>query len=249
MSSVGRIGRAGGVERDVPSAGHELVGRARDAEAQPKRDPRIEEVAKLYEKQFLREMVKAMRGTVQFSDVSKPSMAENIYRDQLDNEYVESWGDKGGIGLSELIYEQLMERYFDGGAKAPKKHGPAALSDRDILRVSRMRSDGAGSAKQVPLRVDLKPSEAGSPTQVQAPWDGTLLSNNKIGEKTAVTLLHDGGVKSTLIFDGVPASGLQPGQSIEKGRTVGVLSPEINSFFWNLNRNASGLDGGPGRSE
>lgn len=249
MSSVGRIGRTGGVDRDMPSAGHEAVGRALDGEDAPQpRNAKVEEVAKLYEKQFLREMVKAMRGTVSFSDVSKPSMAENIYREQLDNEYVESWGENGGIGLSDLIYSQLMDRYFDNGAKNLKRQGPVALSDRDIVRVNRVKSEGAPS-KQIPLKVELKPDENGGPSQIKSPWDGEVLSSTKVGGKSAVTLLHDEGVRSTLIFDGVPAAGLEPGKHLEKGRTVGVLSPEINSFFWNLNRSASGLDGGRVRTE
>ena len=74
------------------------------------REPQVDMVAKLYEKQFLREMVKAMRSTVSFSEMTKPSMAEDIFRSQLDEQYVEAWGDKGGIGLGDIIYESLMDR-------------------------------------------------------------------------------------------------------------------------------------------
>lgn len=255
MSSVGRIGSTGGVSRDTPSGGHDVVdrkfsqelaelgGNSARADAKPARNQKVDEVAKMYEKQFLREMVKAMRGTVSFSDTTKPNMAENIYREQLDNEYVESWGENGGIGLSDVIYEQLMDRYFDGGAKSLKQQGGIQLSDRDVLKVSRMRNESLESpvSKQVPLKVELKQSADGTAAQVKAPWDGDVVAKTRLDGRTAVTLDHGPGVRSTLIFDGVPGADVQPGARIEKGRTVGVLSPEINSFFWNLNRTSSSV--------
>lgn len=72
---------------------------------------KIRGVAELYEKQFLRDMVKQMRSTVSFSDVSKPSFAEGYFSEQLDQEYVEKWGDGGGIGLGDMIYQQLISQY------------------------------------------------------------------------------------------------------------------------------------------
>jgi hypothetical protein len=72
---------------------------------------KIRSVAELYEKQFLRDMVKQMRSTVSFSDISKPSFAEGYFSEQLDQEYVEKWGDRGGIGLGDMIYQQLMSQY------------------------------------------------------------------------------------------------------------------------------------------
>lgn len=239
--SVSRIGAAGGANRGVPSAGHETVDRALGGgvEVAPSpRDARVHDVAKLYEKQFLREMVKAMRGTVSFSDATKPSMAENIYRDQLDEQYVESWGDNGGIGLSNLIYDQIMERYFNGDRERLRQQGPIALTDRDIARVSRATAPAASAApvlaSQVPLRIEVKPS--GVPVRLQAPWDGEVVSNIRVSDKTAVTLEHVNGLRSTFIFDGVAGGGVEPGRKIDRSGTVGVLSPEINSFFWNLHK-------------
>lgn len=239
MSGIDRIGRAGGVGRETPSAGHEAIDKAqrREVSSSP-RNAKVDEVATLYEKQFLREMVKAMRSTVSFSDVTKPSMAENIYRDQLDSEYVEAWGDKGGIGLSELIYDQLMQRYFGDNSGALKAQGPIALSDRDVLRVSEVKSGVPAEApKQVPLRVELKPdaNKLGS-TQLKAPWDAEVISQSKLDGKTILSLQHTGNLKSTLIFEGVPNSDVSPGARLNKGQTVGVLSPEINSFFWNISQ-------------
>lgn len=74
---------------------------------------KIRDVAELYEKQFLRDMVKQMRATVPTNEMFKASFAEGYFREQLDQEYVEKWGDKGGIGLGDMIYNQLLDRYGD----------------------------------------------------------------------------------------------------------------------------------------
>lgn len=72
-------------------------------------ETRLREAAQMYEEQFLGEMVKAMRRTIPESDFMKPSSAEKIFREQLDQQYVEAWADKGGIGLADLIVDQIKE--------------------------------------------------------------------------------------------------------------------------------------------
>lgn len=202
----------------------------------------MNDVAKLYEKQFLREMFKAMRQTV--TPTNEPSMAENIYRNQLDEQYVDAWGDKGGIGLSNIIYDQIMERFFgQGAATGLRKQGPVALTDRDVVSVARVQHKAPGNSTtgtQVPLQLEVKPSETGAPAKIQAPWDATVLQSSKLeGGKQAITLEHGEGVRSTLIFDGTPSAETKVGDKIGKGQTIGVLSPESKSFLWNLNQPAA----------
>jgi flagellar protein FlgJ len=235
------------VARDEESQGLEAIRKRDDRELKEPRNAQLDQAAKMYEKQFLREMVKAMRGTVSFG-IEKPSMAENVYRDELDNQYVESWGDKGGIGLADLIYDQVMERYFNGsaGGRALKEQGAIPLTDRDLAKVHRVKT--TETPGQVPLRVELKPSADGSPAKLQAPWDAEVVSNSRLeGGKTALTLKHGDSLKSTLIFQGVASADAQPGAKIARGTQVAVLSPEIRTFFWNLNRSLANPDGSPAR--
>ncbi len=258
--TVGRIGGSGRVSRDSASAGFEALEKKHSTESAEKapRNAKVDEVAKMYEKQFLREMVKAMRGTVSYG-AEKPSMGEKIYRDQLDEQYVESWGDNGGIGLGDLIYEQVMERFFSSSAgRELKKQADATgenpgfipLTDRDISRVIRMKSGAVPS--QVPLRVEVKETNDGRPAKVQAPWAGEILSNSRLeGGKTALTLAHGPQLRSTVIFQGVSMADATPGRRFERGEVMGVLSPEIHSFLWNLNQAATvasenALDSGRG---
>lgn len=252
--AVDRIGGLGRVGRDAPSAGFDALDQKTPAEdtAKPERNAKVDEVAKLYEKQFLREMVKAMRGTVNFG-AEKPSMAENIYRDELDQQYVESWGENGGVGLSDLIYEQIMEKFFATAAgqelKSQNKGQGIPLTDRDVSRVIRMKTQTPGG-NQVPLRVETKPSADGTSGKILAPWDGQVVAKARIeGGKTALTLAHGPKLRSTFVFQGVAGADVQPGAKLSQGSQVATLSPEIHSFLWNLNQSAErALDPGPARS-
>ena len=250
MSGIDRIGSSTRVTRDNPSDGHEQVAKREDLQngiplgtpaqkaAAEVKNKKVEEVAKLYEKQFLGEMLKAMRGTVSYGEQTKPSMAENIYKDGLDSQYVEAWGDNGGIGLSDMIYDQMMQRYFNGGpGKNLKQQGPIQLTDRDVSSVIRIKS--TETPGQVPLRVEMKPSGSGGPSQLKAPWAGEVVSRSLLDGKTSLVLDHGSGLKSTLIFNGIASADTEPGRHLEKGQTVGILSPEVKSFFWNLNRTAA----------
>ncbi len=235
--SIGKIDKANLAQ---PSAQRERVENARAEQIIPgaekpalaPRNQKVDEVAKLYEKQFLREMVKAMRGSGEMGYM-KPSMGEKIYREELDNQYVEAWGDQGGVGMQKLIYDQLMERYFDNtpGMKALKAGGMMKLTDKDV---SHVRALPTSQKSQMPLKIELKENAEGTPTQVQLPWDGKFVSQSKMLDgKTAVTMEHHGGFKSTFIFDGVFLS-LPKNAELKQGTPIATLSPEIKSFFWNL---------------
>lgn len=83
-------------------------------------ETQMREAAKAYEKYFLDEMVKAMRSTVPEGEgLIKPNFAEKLYRENLDQEYVKNWAESGGVGLSDLIYEQLKAQIE--GVSAPSQ--------------------------------------------------------------------------------------------------------------------------------
>lgn len=264
-SPISRIGGNGTVNRDTPSAGHDAVQREHDKQfnAKPARNAKVDEVAKLYERQFLGEMFKAMRSTIKETDT--PSMAQGIYKDQLDSEYIDKWSEQGGIGLSNLIYDQIMERYFGQSpqGQALKKQGPVALTDRDVLKVERMHNGTAQTVatmekkpapqtraelpevgknevpslldSQTALRLEVRPSPTGAPAKIQAPWDATVVRTAQIeGARKVVTLEHGPGLRSTLVFEGAMNTDVAQGTKIAKGQTVGTLSADAKSFLWNL---------------
>lgn len=75
-----------------------------------KMDEKLREVSRMYEQQFLQEMMKAMRSTVEHSNITKPSMAEKIYTDEMYTQYTDKWVKNGGNGLADVIYTELKEK-------------------------------------------------------------------------------------------------------------------------------------------
>ncbi|MFN7728627.1 MAG: rod-binding protein [Bdellovibrio sp.] len=211
-------------------------------------EARLKDVSKQYEKQFLGEMLKAMRGTVQEGGLVKVSQAEKIFRDQLDGEHVDKWADKGGIGLQDIIYDQLMDKYGTQlGIKTPvaKPRGPIPLGDKSNFSGTFVQPHGAESKQKVTYRFDrtslnevqLQQPGLGSnlsANALKAPWDGVLTGSQRLGsEEHLVEVSHTNGLKSQLVFKGLPSPGLT-GTSVQAGQTIGVLSPEAKSFFWSV---------------
>lgn len=196
----------------------------------PELDAKFREVAGMYEKQFLREMTKAMRSTVQESGLVKVSQGEKIFREQLDNEYVEKWGDKGGIGLADLIYDQLMFHY---GPKVPanKPQGPLPLTEKSNFTLNRVSPSPAGGSTFEFSKVTDTPGEK---TEVTSPWSGVLHKKLDLGpDEKFLEMWHDNGAKSRFAFKGT-LKDLQPGQKLEEGESLGYLNPEIKNFFWDV---------------
>lgn len=218
--------------------------------AASKVEAKLRNVSNLYEKQFLREMMKAMRSTVHEGGFIKTNQAEKIFRDQLDDQYVDKWSDKGGIGLSDLIYNQLVEKFGPRlGLKAPvqKPSGPLPLDSHSEFR-SRAASAPTLNAAGAPSKAkgasglsttwqfdrELVGDKKPEPSKVTAPWDGILLGGRRLDDDhQLVELAHDNGLKSRLVYRG-SAERLNPGQPVQAGETLGVLSGEARSLFWTV---------------
>jgi len=199
-------------------------------------DEKLRDASAMYEKHFLGEMMKAMRSTVHESGFLQTNQAEKIFREQLDQEYVDKWGAQGGIGLGELIYKQMVEKYgVQLGLKQPvqKPQGPLPLTEKDFSAKTFHQNK---KTENISFRFDKRinpAAEANSKgTEVSNPWDGVLMDKKTL--LTGETLLevdHDNGLKSQLVFKGL-SNAVKPGQKIQAGETLGLLSPEAKTFFW-----------------
>jgi peptidoglycan hydrolase FlgJ len=215
-------------------------------------DAKLREVSEMYEKHFLREMMKAMRSTVGESGLIKTNQAEKIFQEQLDHNYVDKWGEKGGIGLSEMIYKQLVDKYgVQMGLKLPeqKPQGPIALDAKSNFNVNVFHSSKIGDANQADRTVFKFEREKGvlgskEALSLRNPWKGRLLSSYELPSgESLVEILHDKGATSKLVFKGLRSS-LENGTEIKAGDTVGYLSQGENSVWWNLDAKKSDLDQG-----
>ncbi len=215
-------------------------------------DKKLHEVSAMYEKQFLREMLKAMRGTIQESGLIKTNQAEKIFKEQLDGEYVDKWSEKGGIGLADMIHKQLIEKYgpqLGITKQIAKPHGPIALNEKNNFTGSAL-VPLAESGKKVTYRIDRTPAPSDASVNLKtpglgggmgdnalkSPWDGILIDSKKLGsDEHLMQIEHANGLKSSFVFRGLPSAG-PVGQNVEAGQTVGFLSPEAKAFFWSFEK-------------
>lgn len=204
-------------------------------------DQKLQDVAKLYEKQFLREMVKQMRTTVGDGGFIEKNQAEKIFSQQLDEQYVENWGDKGGIGLAKVIHEQLLDRLGPALGIRPKPQrpmGPIKIDEKNQMQNPvKLQNSPAGKAQ---MQIDLR-EVALENREVTAPWAGSLLGAKQINpDEYLMEILHDDGLKSQMVFRGQPApelkQALMAGETAQMsaGQRIGLLNPEAKSLFWTV---------------
>ncbi|MEM7646782.1 MAG: rod-binding protein [Pseudomonadota bacterium] len=195
-----------------------------------KLDDKLKQASQMYEKQFLRQMVKAMRNSVSHSNLTKPGMAENIYREQLDDQYVENWMGNGGTGFADLVYNDLVNKFYPQLAKRHIKQVRLVnLSDR-YQGVSRQLTK-----KSEPLfKIQLEGKTKAGPSYLNVPWKGRLENEKQLpsGERVAM-FSHPFGLKSTLVFQGKMEPGLL-NKELQEGEKFAQLNPEAQNIFWKV---------------
>lgn len=95
---------------------------------------KVREVADLYEKFFIKELMRHMKsGLNEDGGMIKKNNAEKIFTEQLDEQYSDEWNKRGGFGISDLIYQNVTERY---GAQIgeTKKDGLDQVADLKMIK-------------------------------------------------------------------------------------------------------------------
>lgn len=201
---------------------------------------KLREVSDMYEKHFLREMTKAMRSTVQESGFIKSNQAEKIFREQLDEHYVEKWSERGGIGFSDLIYKQLIDKFGTQlGIKAAVEKPKGPLPVNNVGYRARPFQHKGRPTSTMAYRIDIAPEiQGGIPKpgsrDVKAPWAGAFGAVKVLEDQSLqVDIEHDNGLKSQVVFKG-SLSKLSTGQKVQAGDTLGFLSSEAKSIYWTV---------------
>lgn len=203
-------------------------------------EAKIREVADMYEKYFMKEMMRNMRSTVQEGGFLKANNAEKIFQEQLDDEYSTQANQRGGFGISELIYQQLTEKF---GAqlgipaqKMDKIHGPIP-TDKKIKLEELINSPQQSTYL-------LHPAQAANEKNVtvQSPWAGVLQNKNRLeGDKTSYSIKHDNGLESLILTQGAPSEEtrhLSPGDKLEAGQPLGLAS-QASPLVWTVKSSVS----------
>lgn len=215
-------------------------------------EEKLREVSEMYEKHFIREMMKQMRATVQEGGFIKQNNAEKIFRDQLDDQYAEQWGQAGGIGLSDLIYNQLIDKFgVQMGLKSAieKPAGPIGLDAKSnfagaVRPVRTLPSSlhvPADVSAQDPVTYEIRGSEESSQV-VTSPWAGTLLDKKYLdADRMQYRIKHENGLESLILIRGTgpgPEHKLSLGDTIEAGQVIGRQSA-ASPLFWTVKANVS----------
>ena len=77
----------------------------------PAYQKRLKKACQGFESMFMQMMWKEMRGTVPENSLFGESQGEKIFRDMLDTEMVDRMTQAGGLGLADLMYQQLRSQY------------------------------------------------------------------------------------------------------------------------------------------
>jgi len=221
-----------------PQAGTTAKNSGGSSAAKDQRDPRLLEAARMYEKQFLREMVKAMRSTVMESDFVEHSQGEKIFREQLDDQYVDQWGSTGGVGLADLIYQNIEERFGSSVKLPPRKNfklGPMPIGPQ-TGRATAINPTSEGleikfraTSKEPNQGIGSKEPNQGidSKEPVTSPMgEGTLLAHGSINESERwAKIAHPNGLVSELKFKGDLNPELISNNEIKTDTILGWIRP------------------------
>ena len=203
-------------------------------------DNKLRKAAQMYEEQFLRQMVKAMRKSVSHSALTKPNFGERIYREQLDDKYVSNWIKRGGTGFGDMIYNQLVDKFYPQlNQKSVKAIRPVNLSDR-YQGISRSITQ----KKKHTFNIQLGPQQS-QKSYLQIPWQGKFEKSYTLesGEKVAM-FSHPFGLMSTFVFQGQMEPGLL-NKTLSEGENFAQLAAQEQNITWQI----SDADSRKGSSE
>lgn len=213
----------------------------------PVTEEKFREVAEMYEKHFIREMMKEMRSTVHESGFTKQNNAEKIFREQLDDHYAGEWGKSGGIGLADLIHSQLMQKYgeqYGLKEKIEKPQGPMDFNLKSNITTLHLPQTSSNEATHLKIQSGEKFSI--KTTELKNPWAGTLLDKKYLEmDQMQYRIKHDNGLESLIStrgsgLIGVDTQGekLSLGDKISAGQQMGWRD-SASPLFWTIKPSVS----------
>ena len=103
-----------GGNKDVEKArdfADELKAAQKNTLDDPDYQKKLKDACKGFESMFIQMMWKEMRRTVPENSLFGESNGEKIFRDMLDTELVDRMSEAGGMGLADVMYDQLTAQY------------------------------------------------------------------------------------------------------------------------------------------
>ncbi len=211
------------------------------SEFQLKQKQKLRQASQMYEQKFLNTMVAQMRKTVSKSGLVKQSFTEGYFQDRLDNNYVEAWTKKGGIGLADLIYNQLEEKIFPKPHRMLKPQGPLPVAPGKAHPIKTnkvepkfkvIESPPADGSRGVNFHIQ-KGSPLNDNIALTAPWGGEVTDVSSNGLINTIKISHKDELQSVISFNGTMQA-LNRGELLQPGQELGQLSGASSGFFWGV---------------
>ena len=196
---------------------------------------RLQEASEMYERHFLNEMVKAMRKTIpEGKGILPGSFAQKLYRDQLDQQYVKAWSQRGGVGLADMIYQQLQEKVLGTRQPMGKPQGPLPINPTKNSTIQIKKATTQKGA--INFWLEGKPAPGEGRLLVTSPWSGKVVAAIQSSKGRAMMKIrHEGGVESILNYQG-SLGGLKPGQELTQGQELGSVDPDVGKLVWTVTK-------------
>lgn len=109
---------------DKPYGGSEanLLNQAKGLNDKESKELALKRAAKEFESLFIYEMLKAMRKTVPEDGLFQGITGKDTYQTIVDQQFASALAEKGGLGLADVIYRQVIPQLQEG----QKQHRPFA---------------------------------------------------------------------------------------------------------------------------
>lgn len=103
-------------------------------------DPRLVKAARGMEANFMKQMLRTMRNSVQESPETKNNKGLQLFRGMLDDKYAESAANQGGIGIADIIIRHLLEQSgtIQQYEKRPAPESRAEYSDEKMVKADKI---------------------------------------------------------------------------------------------------------------
>lgn len=179
---------------------------------------KLREVSDMYEQHFLKEMMKHMKSAQLASDNTflKKNNAEKIFQEQLDEQYSKEWNKTGAFGLSDMLYEQLLDKFNLNDKSLEKPKGPIYLKHSDEVKSHPIEGGVA---------LEINPVTTKELSLSQQPTSGRNLTHETLETEAAYFLESEeshslGDVRSTVSVKSPWAGILQHKESKIDGSSV-----------------------------
>jgi len=204
-------------------------------QAQGTEDPgRIREVAREFESLLVGELMKAMRRTIPEAGVMGGGMGEEVFTEMLDEELARVGSQGGGLGLGDMLVEQLdpgpaparglapeiHRTLLDGAWVRPLAHVPTRLSEGQRFGAERpgLRPDACGDGH---CGVDLAKPEGTPVVAVREGWVVAVHRDPGSSGGLGVTVRHPGNLVSRMFHLSAIGPGIEPGAVVRAGQKLG----------------------------